>query len=118
MECVAFHVHQNYIYLVNYTMSLIYPNEPGLPVLTLDKVSLSEHDGIQSACVSGPIGVYAGYISSSPAVLTVHSELINTCENDCLYVSFTLLSSHFLHTAYSIYVCVLILSSSSPVYQV
>ena len=75
MECVAFHLYPDYMYYINYTMHLTYPDDEGLPVLTLDSVSLSEHDGIRSACISGPIGVYnADFISSWPAVLTIHSE--------------------------------------------
>ena len=75
MECVALHTHRNYIYFINYTTNLMYPSQPGLPVKALDNVSWSEHDGIQSACISGPFGVFdVPFIPSWPAILTVHSE--------------------------------------------
>ena len=73
MECVVLHTYPTYIYLINFTNHWLYPTASGFPTLTIENVSLAEHDGVHYACLCGPYGTYnIAFITSWPSVLNVH----------------------------------------------
>ena len=73
MECVVLHTSPAYLYFINFTNYWLYPTASGFPTLTIESVSLAEHDGVHYACLCGPSGTYnIGFIASWPSVLNVH----------------------------------------------